>query len=478
MKLRNLINNLKTIKYDKNLLEKNIKKIKIRSKDVEKGDLFIALKGKNFNGNDFIFEAIDKGASVIVSEENLQIDNFIQVEDAREFYALVCKNLFGCYCDKMRIIAVTGTNGKTTITHLIEQQLSLSGIKTGKIGTLGVEFDDKKFESGMTTPDPYFLHKMFKKMFKSGCKVVVMEASAHAIHLKKLAGITFEIAIISNITEDHLDYFGTMTNYAMSKAELFFGENVKKAIFYDDNKYCRAIKEFVKIPVVTYGIKRGDVRALNLEKSFSSSQFDLEMDGTKVNIKSFLIGEYNVLNIIASIIVCKMVGLCIKQIKDNLLKIGEPEGRFNVIKYGDRNIVVDFAHTPDGLKKVLMTAKGISKNKLVIVFGCGGNRDKKKRPIMGEVASRYADKIILTSDNPRWENPLDIINQIKVGVDKDCIVIENRKDAIRFALKEFCHNETIVIAGKGAEKYQEIKGEKNLYSDFEEINKFIENDTK
>lgn len=476
MKVKDLINNIKTIKFDKNLLEKSVKDIKIDSAQVQEGDIFIALKGQNFDGNDFVMQAYENGASVIVSENKLELKNALQVEDARKFYALVCKNFFGRVCDKLKIIAVTGTNGKTTITHLIANILGKSE-KVGQIGTLGVQYGGKVIDSGMTTPDPYFLHKSFKDMFDSGCRTVVMEASAHAIYLKKLEGIKFDIAIMTNITEDHLDYFKSMSNYALAKARLFLECEVRYAILCGDDKFCRAVKKYAKCKSVSYGIKNGDALAINIKKDFCGTEFELTLDGEKEKFKTNLIGEYNIQNALASILACREVGLSIQEIKKRLSEVKEPEGRFNVIRNGDVNIVIDFAHTPDGVEKILKTARDISKEKLIVVFGCGGNRDKKKRPIMGQIASKYADEVVITSDNPRWENPMDIINEIKKGATKNCKIIENRQEAVEYALQNY-KNGTIIIAGKGAEKYQEIRGVKIPYSDFEVVDKLIKKDTK
>lgn len=469
MQLSKLINNIKMTKYNTIFDDLDIKNIKIDNREVEKGDLFIALKGKKFDGNDFVQDALNRGASIIVSEKKLNLPNSIQVENARNFYSLASKNFFDGCCDKMKIIAITGTNGKTTITNSVSQVLEYDGKKVGQIGTLGAKFDGNAFDTGFTTPDPYLLHKIFKQMYLKGCEYVVMEASAHAIELSKLDGITFDIAVLTNITEDHLDFFKTMQRYAYAKEKLFLSGNVKKAIVCIDNDYCRKIFKEINCPKISYGLSQdSNVYAGDVRKNFNGSIFDCEYFRNFFKVEVPLVGEYNIQNMLATIAVSKECGMTFDKIKSALYIIKQPEGRFNVIKFKNSNIVIDFAHTPDGLENILKTAKAVSKKKLVVIFGCGGNRDRKKRPIMGEIACKYADKVVLTSDNPRWEKPEEIIEEIKKGTTKKVEVIVNRKEAIERVLAN-CDNETIIIAGKGAEKYQEIQGVKYPYNDFDVV---------
>lgn len=470
MKLSQILQDIRIKNYDTSLDETEISDIKISDKDVRKGDLFIALEGKNFDGNNFINNALDKGASVIFSQHPSDDKRVVVVEDARSAYALACKNFFGRCCDKLKIVGITGTNGKTTTASTTYELLRYSGVKAGLIGTMGAKIDDKVVDTGLTTPDPYMLHKLFKEMKENGCECVVMEASAHALALNKLDGINFDLGVLTNITEDHLDFFGNMENYANAKLKLFDKNRVKLGIICGDDHIGRGLLLRPKVPVISYGLSDFcDVNAKNIQKSFSGSTFDCECLGEKFKIKSNLIGEYNIQNALASIAICRSLGEPKELISLGMSCINPVEGRFNVIKMGDNNIVIDYAHTPDGLEKILKTAKELSSNKLVAIFGCGGNRDRQKRSIMGTIASRLADEVILTSDNPRYEDPYAIIGDIVDGVVKNCKVIENRKEAIRYALEKFNHNETIVIAGKGGEKYQEIKGEKYPYNDFDVV---------
>lgn len=464
----------------KNLDNIDVSDIKIDSRNVNPGDMFIALKGESFDGNNAINEVVNKGASIVLTDQNIQGTNIVNVDNARSAYAKVCKNFFGRACDDLKIIGVTGTNGKTTICNTIKELLQFSGAKVGIIGTLGASYKNSVLDTGFTTPDPYLLHKIFADMKSQGDEFVVMEASAHALELNKLDGIKFEIGVLTNITEDHLDYFKTMDNYAKAKYKLFDKGRVKLGIVCGDDDYCERLLLNQKVPTISYGIAiENDVYASDIEKSFNGSSFCCDFMGEKTHFKTCLVGEYNIKNAIASIAVCRSLGVPADLIKLGMSCISPVEGRFNVIKMGSLNIVVDYAHTPDGLENVLETAKDLTKGKLIAIFGCGGNRDKLKRPIMGKIAEGIADEVILTSDNPRFEDPFEIIKEISSGMKKHSVkIIENRKDAIEYALNHYNNGETIVIAGKGAEKYQDIKGVKYPYNDFDVIYGYYRNHFK
>lgn len=471
-----LIDLLRDVVYiDESYLDQNIdiKDIKIDDKKIEEGDLFIALKGVNSNGNDYIDNALQRGAALVISDEKSG-EKILKVENARSAYAKICKNFFCRCCDDLKIIAVTGTNGKTTIVNITGELLKFSGEKVGIIGTLGAKIGDEVIDTGLTTPDPYMLHSIFKSMKEKGCDYVVMEASAHALSLNKLDGIKFDIGVLTNITEDHLDFFENMDSYAAAKFKLFEKGRCKSALICKDALYGQLLLTECKIPTFSYSIKeKADIEASQIVKSFGGSEFDCSFLGNIAHFKVNLAGEYNIENALATIGICSLLNVKNEEIVKGLASLNPVEGRFNIIKLKGANVVIDYAHTPDGLENVLKTAREIGKdNKLVAIFGCGGNRDKQKRPIMGRIASHLADYVILTSDNPRLEDPYQIINDIKAGVDKKCLVIENRSDAIKYALSHFNNGETIVIAGKGAEKYQDKGGVKYPYNDFDEVYKF------
>ena len=470
MILREILKGINFTTKDKELLNKEIKDIKIDHRLVEDGDLYIALEGRNFDGNLFADEAIRNGASVVVTDKNVFSREGINVSNARSAYAKMCKNFFGCACDDLKIIAVTGTNGKTTTCSIIADILRTARKNVGVIGTLGAKYNGKVEETGFTTPDPYILHSLLKKMKSAGIEYVVMEASAHALELNKLDGITFEVGILTNITEDHLDFFEDMDSYAKAKFKLLAREKSKIGLVCQGKDYLEELFQTDHAPIFSYGLENGDVEGKILEKNFNGSVFQCKTPTGHMKVMTSLVGQYNIENALGAIATCKCFGIDDWDIKKALCCTTPVEGRFNVVKGNNCNIIIDYAHTPDGLEKVLQTAKEITKKKLVVVFGCGGNRDRQKREIMGKIASEIADEVVLTSDNPRYEIPCEIIADIKRGITKrNYHIEENRKKAIHYALNKFNHGETIVIAGKGAEKYQEIRGVKYPYNDFDVI---------
>lgn len=475
MKLKQVVAGIDVKACDPSSLNEEVSGIAIDHRKVKKGDIFIALKGENFDGNNFASEAVKNGAVAVVSEYRHDLKECLLVDNPRSAYALISKHFYGDTCDKMKIIGVTGTNGKTTVCNTIADILRSAGFNVGVIGTMGATVEGKVLDTGMTTPDPDVLHRIFKKMYECGKRVVVMEASAHALALDKLDGITFDTAVLTNITEDHLDFFGDMETYAKAKYKLFEKGRSKRAIVCNGNGVSEEFLSKIEIPCQTYSVdqKESDLSAQVFLSDLSGSQFLCKTPKDSVLIKTDLVGLYNVENMLASVGVCLNFGLTKQQIQRGAKCVLPVEGRFNVIKINGLNVIIDFAHTPDGLEKVLTTAKGLSDKNLVVVFGCGGNRDKKKRAIMGEVASRLADDVILTSDNPRYEDPVEIIKDILMGVSaKYLAVVPDRRRAIEFVLSKYTNGETIVIAGKGGEKYQDIQGVKHPYNDFDVVNDF------
>ncbi len=464
---------LKDQKLNKEQEKIEISKISIDFDQIQKGDLFFDLKSQhNINK---IFE---KGASFVVREGKKTMADgkrFLWVENIRKVYALSCKNLSSSACDKMKIIGITGTNGKTSTVRLVADILKKSGKKVGTIGTLGAFFDDKSFESELTTPDPHILHGIFSKMQKCGVEMVVMEISAHAIALDKIEGINFDVTALTNITQDHLDFFGTMENYAKTKMQLLQKKYSKQSIVcIDDERIVREL-ENIEVPFVTYGIENpSDIFAIDIIKSVKGIGFVCNCLDEIFEGKTTLIGEYNLLNCLCAIGICYLLNIKIEDIISGLETSKAETGRFNLISNSNFDVVIDFAHTPDGMEKVLQTAKPLCKGNLIVVFGCGGNRDSQKRPLMGSIASLYADKIFITSDNPRFENPDQIMDEIKSGISTQNVTIESdRKKAIQLALSSCQKNDLILILGKGGEEYQIIFDQKISYSDFDEVYSFF-----
>ena len=463
--------------YLQELSAMEISGICIDSHKVKTGELFVCLKGGVSDGNNFIAEALSKGARAFITEEASQLANAIVVKDARKAFSRVCKNFYHKACDKLNLIAVTGTNGKTTSVNLIAEILRGAGKNVAKVGTMGIEYNGKCYETGFTTPDPDILHKHFFEMVNAGVEYVIMEASAHAIALKKLDGLKFEIGVLTNITQDHLDFFGDMSHYAQTKLAFFNSDNMKIGVVCADDGYAqKLISSSQNLTILSYGIENpSDIFAVNIEEGFEGTCFVCNCFDEIAKMKTNLVGRYNVTNALASIIVCRVLGLSLKEVANYIKYVNPVEGRFNVINHPKCNVVIDYAHTPDGLENVLKTARPLTKGRLFVAFGCGGNRDRLKRPIMGKIASQLADKVFLTSDNPRNENPFSIIREIESGIDKNkpYAIYENRTEAISKALDECRKGDTLVIAGKGGEKYQEINGKKIPYNDFDAVYKYF-----
>lgn len=443
---------------------------------VKNGDIFFSLSSDEKTSFQRCKKALEQGASVIVSGFDFDIKNNLQVENVRKQFAFSCKNFYGCACDKMYMIGVSGTNGKTSTTHIIAEMLKRNGKKVGVIGTNGVFYDGKSFPSPLTTPDADFLHKTFFEMQKTGVEYVVMEVSAHAIDQNRVEGILFDVGVLTNITQDHLDYFKTMENYEKTKLSFFTKQHIKKAIVCGDDLRARKLIESCDVPVVSYGIENPcDAFAIDVCCSINGSSFVANICDNFVEIKTNLIGRYNVYNSLASLAVCQSLGLDEKELARGINFINPVEGRFNVVNLSGIYVVIDFAHSPDGIYQVLKTAKDMTDKNVFIIFGCGGNRDKSKRAQMGEIACKYADYVCLTDDNPRLENSMDIIKDIESGMDKPHFVEPDRKKAIEKVLNVAKKGDIVIIAGKGAEKYQEIGTQKIAYNDFDAVYNYYKN---
>ncbi len=449
-----------------------IKGVSRDSRTVKPGDAYFCLTEDEDKAKQRCDEAKKKGALVIFS--NFDQDGVICVNDTRKLFADACANFYNRACDKLKIIGVTGTNGKTTTTHLIAESLKHNGRNVGVIGTNGVFYNNRGYDCPLTTPDADFLHKTFHQMYKSGVEYVVMEVSAHAIAQRRIDGIMFDVGVLTNITQDHLDYFKTFEEYEKTKLDFFTNSHIRRGVVcVDDPSACKLL-ENPQVQILTYGIRNpSDAFAIDICCSIDGSHFVGNVCDEVVNIKTNLMGKYNVLNCLASMLVCKNLGLDGKQLESGLNYVYPVEGRFNVVNLTGKNIVIDYAHTPDGLKNVLETARELTNQKLFVVFGCGGNRDKDKRHKMGEIAEKYADVVCLTDDNPRTEKSEEIIADIEQGMHDEHYVIADRTTAIRQMIDKAEAGDVIVVAGKGAEKYQEVGTEKKPYNDFDAVYQYF-----
>lgn len=475
MKLENLLYGVEIQKTNADL-NAEIKEIKIDSRKVEDGDLFVCLEGVNDDGNNHLCEI--NCDFIALTQKERESGKYVLVSDARKAYAQVCQNRFLRPMEGMKFVAVVGTNGKTSTAHYIDSVLSFAGVKTGLIGTEGHYILGEKVGQSLTTPDPYELNELFFKMRTRGVEVVIAEVSAHAIYLEKLGDLKADVAILTNVSQDHLDYFKDFSNYQSVKMSYFENGNAKTAIVNVDDESGRILLSRLEgrkdIKTLSYGLYNpADCFAVNVVEDIDGVKFVANLNDEIIDVKSSLFGEFNVYNLLGAMSVAYELGIDGETIMHAVRKIKAVKGRFSVLHTEKGTIIVDFAHTPEGLKNLLSTARTITKSRLITLFGCGGERDKTKRAAMGKIASKYSDYIILTSDNPRSEDAFDIIKQIEWGVTiKDVKCIVDRPEAVRFALSEMEEGDTLVLAGKGNENYLEIKGKKIPYSDFDMIARY------
>lgn len=437
--------------------------IKTNSKEVEKGDKFIAIKGLNVDGHDYVQEAIDRGAEqVIVEHGNYDIDT-IHVEDTKQYLIDYLCNNYGTIISQLKLIGVTGTNGKTTSCFLIYQMLNKSNIPCAYIGTIGCYIKDKIIKLSNTTPDILELYTLLLQCYEEGIKYVVMEVSSHALDLKRVAGLEFNYAIYTNLTVDHLDYHHDLDSYAECKQKLFY--MLKKdgiAIINNDDKYKKIM--LVHSNNNTYGFKKGsDYQLISFNNNNTQTNFTFKYEYKTYNVTSPLLGQYNVYNILTMIITLHKIGLSLSEIIEKVPILKAPPGRMDTITHQKKTIIVDYAHTPDAVFNVLTTIKEFSKGRIYSIIGCGGNRDKTKRSKMAFYATCLSDHVIITSDNPRNEDPIDIVKDMLKGIVKtNYEVVIDRKDAIKRGINILNDNDILIILGKGHEDYQ-IIGDQKLY---------------
>ena len=466
--------------FEKYTLTKEEKQIKItnlqhNSKLCTQNSLFFCIKGTQVNGENYVSEAIKNGAVAIVTEneiKNISVTQII-VKNIRSEIS-ICANKFYNSANKLKIIGVTGTNGKTTITYMLKNILKYAGKKVGLIGTNEIVIGNKHIESNLTTPDPIELHKIFSEMVKSNIEWVVMEVSAHAIALNKIDGIMFEYGIFTNCTQDHLDYFKDMMHYEQTKISYLTKKYCKNAVVNADSETGRIIARTSNIKkCATYGIDNpSNCFALNIYQNLSTCVFTVNAFDDVFEIKLKMGGEHNIYNALSAIATAKLIGISSEDIVKGLNKFKSPNGRYNLIKNSLKaTIILDFAHTPDAIKKMFEAVKPFKNNRIITVFGATGNRDKLKRGIMGSIIEENTDIFYLTSDNPDNEDPLDIANQVLSGVkDKNKVkIILDRAKCIKNCIFEVQKSDIVLILGKGTENYQIYKGIKNPYSDKVEI---------
>lgn len=439
------------------------------AESVRPGDLFVCLRGSRADGHDFCERAGQLGAAAVLAEqeEDCGIPCAI-VADTRKALSLVSQNFYGRPAEKLKIITVVGTNGKTTTAYLIHELLERCGMRSAFIGTMYIEYGGIRYPSSLTTPDPTDLNRLFAELVEKRIEYVVMELSAHAIYYDKLYGIRAEVAVFTNFSRDHLDFFKDMDVYKKVKKSWFTFSNCKCAVINADDPCGAELLSEGKVPSISYGLDSpSDVFAVNIERAPSGTDFVINLMDELIYAETRLFGRFNVYNTLAACSAARLLGAEPKSMEKYLPLIAPPDGRFSLVCEGGVNYVIDFAHTPDGLENLLKAAREITRGKLICVFGCGGDRDATKRPMMGESASRLADRVVVTSDNPRTESRAAIAEDICAGIgeDADLIVILDRETAIRHAVDRAASGDTVVIAGKGSEGYIDENNVKTPYSD-------------
>jgi len=444
-------------------LEKQIDSIHYDSRQAGPRSLFFCIEGLKYDGHKFAADAVSNGAHAVVLGKDINLPEGVTkilVPDSRLAMALMAKEFYGNPSKDIELIGVTGTNGKTTVTYLIKSILDTAGKKTGLIGTIVSMIGDKKTYSDRTTPESLDLQKLFREMAGCGVESVVMEVSSHSLALKRVAGCVFKAGIFTNLTRDHLDFHGTFENYRQAKASLF--DLSECAVINIDDESGRMILNGVNKRTVTYGIEReADVYASDIEVSSKGVRFKLHLPNGKRLISLRIPGIFSVYNGLAAASAMYSTGITPDIIKAGLEAVTGVPGRFELLDTGtDYSVILDYAHTPDGLENILKTVREFAKGRVITLFGCGGDRDPGKRPVMGEIAAKFSDLCVVTSDNPRTEEPMSIIENILPGVMKsNCphIVVENRRSAIETALKEAKAGDVVILAGKGHETYQILK---------------------
>jgi UDP-N-acetylmuramoyl-L-alanyl-D-glutamate--2,6-diaminopimelate ligase len=470
-------------------VDRVVESIAYDSRRVQRNGLFVALRGEKSDGHQFIEQAVEKGATVIVTEREVQSPRAtgVVVEDTRSALADLAAAFYQQPARRLKLAAVTGTNGKTTTTFLIKHICEKAGLRCGLLGTVRYEIGDRVLPAVRTTPESLEVYDLLAQMANAGCKAAAMEVSSHALAQERVRGLEWDVAVFTNLTQDHLDFHGTMENYFEAKAKLFTGLTAQKsktnaaAIINIDDRYGAQLVDRLskqKVPVITYGVgAQADFRASNYHAEFAGTSYQLDARGKSYLVRVPLIGRFNVANSMAALAAVTSMGVSLREAVLSLGRSPQVPGRLEAVPAKRQfQIFVDYAHTPDALLNVLKTARELSPRKLIVVFGCGGDRDKQKRPLMGRVADENADFSIITSDNPRKEDPDAIIAEAAKGFRSDRYEkITDRAKAIGRAIELAQPRDIVIIAGKGHEAYQEFADHTVPFDDIQVARWALEN---
>jgi UDP-N-acetylmuramoyl-L-alanyl-D-glutamate--2,6-diaminopimelate ligase len=469
-------------------LDRVVEGIAYDSRRVQRNFLFVALRGEKTDGHQFIDQAVEKGASVIVTEreENQARATCVMVENTRPALADLAAAFYERPARRLKLAAVTGTNGKTTTTFLIKHICEKAGVRCGLLGTVRYEIGDRVLPAIRTTPEALEVQELLAQMVNAGCKAAAMEVSSHALAQDRTRGLEWDVAVFTNLTQDHLDFHGTMENYFEAKLKLFTGLVEQKgktkpvAVINIDDRYGAQLVDRLdkKISVITYGVSaRADFRASNYHAEFAGTSYQLDAHGKSYLVRVPLIGRFNVANSMAALAAASSMGVGLREAILSLSRSPQVPGRLEAVPAKRQfQVFVDYAHTDDALLNVMKTLRELSPRKLVVVFGCGGDRDRQKRPLMGRVADQNADYSIITSDNPRKEDPDAIIAEVEKGFRSgNYEKISDRAKAIARAIELAQPRDIILIAGKGHEAYQEFADHTVPFDDIQVARQALEN---
>lgn len=439
------------------------------SRKVKKGDLYFCLPGLRVDGHNFAKAAADAGAAALVVERKLLVDlPQVLVEDARAAMSYMAQCFYGYPAGEMHGVGITGTKGKTTTSFLVRAIARHAGHKVGLMGTVCTYIGEEEEPASLTTPDPIDVQSLLRRMKDAGCDFYVMEVSAHALDLRKLVGMKFDQGIFTNFSQDHLDYFGTMETYRRAKEKFFDPFYIGHAVVNADDEAGKYM--LGRVPATTYGVSiPADAYANEIEILESGVSYRLHWKDVVLPLHLHISGIFNVYNSMAAAVACLEMGISPEDVKAGLESVTVVPGRIEPLPtHTPYRVILDYAHSPASLESILKTIRQFTRGRLICVFGCGGGRDKEKRPIMGEISGRLADFSVLTSDNPRLEDPMDILRAIEEGIKRTTgpyVVIENRREAIRYAMQMGQPGDVIVLAGKGHETYQDIGGQKHPFDE-------------
>ncbi len=487
MELSYLLNNISAVQVTGEFQRKDVESIVYDSRKVKKNSLFIAIKGYKTDGHKFILDAINKGAVAVVLEDDKNVPD--EIFDHQNVLKIVVKNsrialaelsnyFWDMPSEKLKLIGITGTNGKTTTSYFIKKILETGGYKVGLTGTIANYIGDKKIDSSLTTPESNDMNQLLNDMYLQGCRYAVMEVSSHSLELERTHSLNFKAGVFTNISSDHLDFHKDFNNYLSAKKKLFLSLTQSAfGVYNTDDSHCIDLIKNSNAPLYSYGqASNADFNISNIHYNLNGTEFVIRYKDNYFNAGTSLIGEFNAYNACAAFAVSVLFGIKSDVALKGIKETEQIPGRFEKIKIDDKTVIIDYSHTADSLEKALSTIKKISKGKhpVYTVFGCGGNRDKNKRPEMGKIATKMSDKVVITSDNPRDEEPMEIIKDIESGVvNNNYKIIEDRKEAVLYTIENSEEDAVILIAGKGHEDYQEIKGKQFHFSDKELVLGFL-----